>query len=123
MRIFMNNRLAPGATQAIGMKRNTPGTKGIRATKLGAFKDELTKLCEELVEGGDKGLSRKAGTKPSEVCPKQLAMGIKVEREHSDNPKVQKEIAMDHLTEFPKYYTALAKAEKDLKAGKYDNAK
>ena len=68
----------------------------------------------ELIVGGDKGMSKSEGTKPSEVCPKELAAGIKIEREHSDNPKVQKEIAMDHLTEHPKYYTGLKKMEAEL---------
>ena len=67
-----------------------------------------------LIAGGDKGMSRTEGKKPSEVDPKELAVGIKIEREHSDNPKVQKEIAMDHLTEHPKYYTGLVKMEKEL---------
>jgi hypothetical protein len=65
------------------------------------------KLAEELVAGGNQGMSAKAHKKPYQVDPKQLAMGIKVEREHSDNPKVQKEIAMDHLTEHPLYYSGL----------------
>jgi hypothetical protein len=68
----------------------------------------------ELIAGGDKGMSRSEDKKPSEVDPKELAVGIKIEREHSDNPKVQKEIAMDHLTEHPKYYTGLVKMEKEL---------
>ncbi len=71
------------------------------------MKNIFDKLAEQLVAGGDKGMSQTKGTKPSEVDPKELAMGIKVEREHSDNPKVQKEIAMDHLTEHPLYYSGL----------------
>lgn len=41
----------------------------------------------------------------------QLQMGIKVEMEHTDDPKQAIEIAMDHLTESPEYYTKLAKME------------
>ena len=70
---------------------------------------------EELVHKGKDGMSHKAGTTPADVCPKELKAGIKVEREHSSDPKVQKEVALDHLTEFPNYYTALAKMEKELK--------
>lgn len=43
---------------------------------------------------------------------KQLEMGIKVEREHTNNDAKAKEIAMDHLAEFPDYYTRLHKMEK-----------
>ncbi len=71
------------------------------------MKNIFDKLAEQLVAGGDQGLSTKEKKKPSEVDPKELAMGIKVEREHSDNPKVQKQIAMDHLTEHPMYYSGL----------------
>jgi hypothetical protein len=43
--------------------------------------------------------------------PKQLAMGIKVEKEHTDDPEKAKEISKDHLAEFPDYYTRLKKME------------
>jgi len=46
-----------------------------------------------------------------DFCPKQLAMGLEVEMEHTDDPKVALEIAMDHLTELPDYYTHLDKME------------
>jgi hypothetical protein len=42
---------------------------------------------------------------------KQLNTGIKVEKEHTDNLKQAKEIAMDHLWEDPKYYDKLKKIE------------
>ncbi len=47
-----------------------------------------------------------------DIIKKQLVMGIKVEKEHTHNDKIAKEIAMDHLTEFPDYYTRLNKMEK-----------
>jgi hypothetical protein len=46
---------------------------------------------------------------------KQLELGIKVEMEHTDDPKVAIEIAKDHLCEFPTYYTELDKMEQSLK--------
>jgi len=45
----------------------------------------------------------------------QLEKGIKVEREHTNNPKIAKEIAKDHLTEDKEYYKKLAKIEKKVK--------
>ena len=45
----------------------------------------------------------------------QLLIGLKVEKEHTDNPGIAKEIAMDHLWEDPKYYTKLKKVEESMK--------
>lgn len=42
---------------------------------------------------------------------KQLQKGIKVELEHTNDEKVAKEIAMDHLFEDPNYYDKLKKIE------------
>lgn len=39
--------------------------------------------------------------------PAQLQKGIKHELEHTNDPKIAKEIAMDHLAEDPKYYDNL----------------
>lgn len=48
-----------------------------------------------------------------DVLKKQLDMGIKVELEHTTDKAVAKEIALDHLNEFPDYYDRLEKAESD----------
>lgn len=45
--------------------------------------------------------------------PKQLAMGIEVEHEHTDDPEISKAIAKDHLAECSDYYTRLAQMEKE----------
>lgn len=56
--------------------------------------------------------------KPSDFDKKQVEMGIKVEMEHTNDPDTAREIALDHLAEFPDYYTRLKemenKAEKEL---------
>jgi len=41
-----------------------------------------------------------------------LAAGVKVEREHTDDPEKAKEIAKDHLAEDPQYYEMLARVER-----------
>jgi len=51
--------------------------------------------------------------KPSDFDQTQLAKGKKVEREHTDDPYMAEEIAMDHLTEDPDYYKKLEKMEKE----------
>ena len=61
--------------------------------------------AEDLVPGG-KG----DNTSENEVCPKQLKVGIAVEREHTSDSKAAKEIALDHLTEDPEYYSKLIKS-------------
>lgn len=43
----------------------------------------------------------------------QLAKGIEVEKEHTDDPKKAEEIAKDHLAERPDYYVELAKVEQN----------
>ena len=43
----------------------------------------------------------------------QLAKGIKVEQEHTGDMAIAREIALDHLDEFPDYYDRLEKVEKD----------
>lgn len=40
--------------------------------------------------------------------PKELAMGVEVELEHTKNTETAAKIAMDHLRENPKYYSELA---------------
>lgn len=52
-----------------------------------------------------------AGTKPGDYDPVQLHAGMLVEMEHTGDPRVAREIAMDHLTEHPGYYPELAKME------------
>lgn len=56
--------------------------------------------------------------KPKDFSKKQLEMGKKVEMEHVNDPTLAEEISMDHLTEFPTYYTGLDEMEKKLEKGK-----
>lgn len=60
---------------------------------------------EDLLPGG-----RGDNTSEKEVYPKELNVGIYVEREHTSNFKTAKEIALDHLTEDPEYYSKLIKS-------------
>jgi hypothetical protein len=47
--------------------------------------------------------------------PEQILKGIEVEMEHTKDPKLALEIAIDHLEELPDYYTRLNKMEKQGK--------
>ncbi len=44
----------------------------------------------------------------------EFKKGYKVEREHTTDTDIAKEIAMDHLFEDPKYYTKLKKIEETI---------
>lgn len=71
---------------------------------------EKTKLLDNPT-GTVNSIAKKHGV-PVDVIKHQLALGIKTEMEHTKHPDVAKEIALDHLGEFPDYYTRLQKAEK-----------
>jgi hypothetical protein len=53
----------------------------------------------------------------------QLLMGIKVEQEHTNNNMRALEISMDHLEEFPDYYTRLEKMEEEAEKALKEKAK
>lgn len=57
------------------------------------------------------GLADKKKITEQDVDAKQLAMGVKVEMEHTQDAKVAKQIALDHLAEIPDYYTRLKEME------------
>ena len=55
----------------------------------------------------------KKGNIPDKMFNKiQLRAGVKVEKEHTDDPKIAKQIAKAHLSESPDYYKYLKKMEK-----------
>jgi hypothetical protein len=64
------------------------------------------------VELGKKIVGRHDKAPDSKFDAKELAMGIKVEREHTNSKTVAKLIAKDHLSELPDYYSKLKKMEK-----------
>lgn len=57
------------------------------------------------------GRAKEKGFSPKDAKPSELSAGVKVEKEHTDDPKMAKRIATDHLAEFPDYYTRLKKME------------
>lgn len=61
---------------------------------------------------GDKLEGGKAdGKSPGDFDATQMAMGKKVEREHTNDPALAEEISSDHLSELPDYYSRLKKME------------
>ena len=68
------------------------------------------KIESEEVAGGEaEGMSPKDLAKKHKVdikdIEKEIEVGTKIEMEHTDSKKMAKEIAMDHIAEFPDYYT------------------
>ena len=45
-----------------------------------------------------------------DINPTELAIGVQTEMEHTNDLKIAKEIALDHLSHDPEYYSKLAKA-------------
>jgi hypothetical protein len=64
----------------------------------------LEKEAREYLAGG-----LAEGHKDSEFPKKQIEMGIDIEKEHTPDVKIRKEIAKDHLMEHKDYYTMLKK--------------
>ncbi len=70
----------------------------------GGLADDLTK----------KDIADKFNIKVSDIN-KELSLGVKIEKEHTADEKIAKEIALDHLAEIPDYYSRLKKMEKEAK--------
>jgi hypothetical protein len=52
--------------------------------------------------------------RPEDFDPEQLAIGTQVESEHTDDPVLAREIAMDHLSESADYYKEYSQKEENL---------
>jgi hypothetical protein len=63
----------------------------------------------------EKEIARKHGVSVDTII-KQAEIGSTVEREHTTSHEEAYGIALQHLDEFPDYYTHLLKMEKELKA-------
>jgi hypothetical protein len=74
---------------------------------------EFYKLASKFAKFLSEGRSRTKETSPKEIDPKELEMGIKIEKEHIEDEKMAEKIALDHLYEIPNYYTLLKKMEED----------
>lgn len=75
------------------------------ADRMQAYRPKMKKV--DKIPGG-----LAEGKKPSDFPKLRIKQGKKVEMEHTSDPKIAEEIAMDHLTEDPKYYDKLKTIEK-----------
>ena len=53
------------------------------------------------------GRSREEGVTSEDVDPDELRVGELIEREHTTDPDIARKIALDHLAEYPNYYSGL----------------
>lgn len=109
------------AQRKAAIKRRTKSAQANRKRKRSMKKRRYISNIREASETVKKVLSHlkrkdEAKNQPDDKYnPKELAMGIEVELEHTDSIEAAKEIAKDHLEEYPDYYTRLAKMEKSAK--------
>jgi len=72
---------------------------------------KFQELYEMAMEGASKGMTLDDIAKKHNVdikeLEKELEMGIEEEKEHSNDEKIQRKTAMDHLAKNPKYYSKM----------------
>ena len=107
--IFEEKDFKPTLTGA----KSTPLGKEVTKNFKSAFSNSKVKdikIESEEVPGGEaegmtaKDLAKKHGVSVKDI-EKEIEVGTKIEMEHTDSKKMAKEIAMDHIAEFPDYYT------------------
>ena len=82
-----------------------------KAEELGIPPDKLEAMVYRLAHCALTGKNLKGSeVLDSEFKAEDLAEGVRVEREHTDNPAVAKSIAKAHLLEDKDYYRKLKKA-------------
>lgn len=100
------------AKQDLGLHPVTPPAPWTRGTSKPLPVRTGSALEKRAFRGNDRlhgGPADKAS--PSDFNPKELRKGQRHEMEHTDDPQLAKEIASDHLTEHPRYYTQLIRSE------------
>jgi len=80
------------------------------------LKSQISDALQDTVEGGmadDKSLHDIANRHgaPIELIQLMMQWGVEVEMEHTNDPKIAREVAMDHLMEDPIYYKKLKEME------------
>ena len=96
-----------------GEKMRKPGSKGAptaEALKRSQVKEENSPHLNAKTPS-PKQIAQKF-KKPVEEIVKAISQGQRVEKEHTTNAKLAREIATDHVNERPDYYTMLKAAEK-----------
>ena len=119
------NQIADEMSESLGLAMGYPSKeqlaqkqkeRDVLRKKMDSQDNYYEKIDEKLEGGLADGLSLNDIAKKHNVSIGELTdefkKGYKVEREHTSDTNVAKEIAFDHLFEDPKYYTKLASIEK-----------
>jgi len=96
----VSKRLGKGAMDDIYDKATKEGPQQYLQRR------DQEKKAAEIVRGG-----KADWMSDDRFSDKQLRMGVSIEKEHTTNPRLAKEIAKDHLTEDRNYYTHLNEME------------
>lgn len=104
---FFHNNPAPSETQIHALAKNMDLSSA-------ALEERSFKLLGTLL----KKIGKHQTSPDSDFDADQLAMGVKVEMEHTDHSAIAKLIAKDHLAEIKDYYTRLGTME--VAAGRPD---
>ena len=96
--------------KALGLTESDLGLRKseVPILKMNLFTPPPLVMGEEKISGG-KG----DGRPDSDYDEEELKRGIAHEMEHSNDSAIAKEIAKDHLSENPRYYSELSKANID----------
>ena len=127
--LFVEMGLPEGAGVGLslpgGCINGAPNPKDVKKLKSKLDKDgseEYEKVKEDKIPGGlAKGMKLSDIAKHHKVSvaniKQEFIKGYAVEREHTTDVEVAKEIALDHLYEDPNYYSKLSKIETPLSEG------
>jgi hypothetical protein len=86
--------------------------------ELDEVEEEAYKLATKFVNFMSGGKAAEAGITEEDVDPEELKRGVAVEMEHTDDEGIARKVALDHISEFSDYYSALDEMEKGLKEKK-----
>jgi len=89
-------------------------------TDIHELESQAYKLSTKLAIFLKNGRASEKNITREDVDPKELQMGIEIEKEHTPDASIAERIALDHLAEegLSDYYTLLKKMEEDAKARK-----
>lgn len=113
--------LKEDAPSTVAPDSTATGQHAKRAGDVAKFKKDTSEKVKDKLKGGEAD-----HISDSNFDPKELKMGIEEEMEHTNDKKIAKEIAKDHLIEDPKYYSRMklyAESTDAQTANKYAQAK
>ena len=97
--------------------------KEISTVNAPGFLDAKSSLEIVLSESLKDEMNMQEKERKQSVDENELKKGIKIEMEHTKDPKIAEQIALDHLSEIKDYYTRLVKMEKEAGMEEADKTK